>query len=70
MSWMVALANRQFVFKRDNDGTYRCDVFDNLVAEKFEPYLPRYRKTFYKGRQGQMLAPRTGFRPLRLCRIR
>jgi hypothetical protein len=50
MSWMVASANQQIIFKRDNDGNYRCGAFDNLVAEKFEPYIPRYRKTFYKGR--------------------
>jgi hypothetical protein len=50
MSWIVATANQQITFKRDDDGKYRSLVFDNLVDEKFEPYLPLCRKTFYEGR--------------------
>jgi hypothetical protein len=49
MPWFVVTACQQIVFKRI-DGVYRCTVFDNLVDEDFESYLPRYRKTFYEGR--------------------
>lgn len=29
---------------------YECTIIKNLEAAKFKPYLPCYRKTFYKGR--------------------
>jgi hypothetical protein len=50
MSWIVVVANQQIVFKRDDDGNYRCTVFDNLVEAEFTPYIPLCRKTFYEGR--------------------
>jgi hypothetical protein len=52
MSWFVVTTCRPIVFKRV-DGAYHCIVFDDLVAANFVPYLPRYRKTFYKGRHRQ-----------------
>jgi transcription antitermination factor NusG len=32
---------------------YECTVIKNLKDAKYEPYLPCYRKTFYKGRHRQ-----------------
>ena len=62
MPWIVAIAHQPITFKHVKDiepqrhylhmanKAYQCTIFSNLKDNGFEPYLPRYRKTSYKGR--------------------
>ena len=63
MSWFVATSRQRITLKKHVEDieprrhylymankAYQCTIFSNLKDAGFEPYLPCYRKTSYKGR--------------------